>query len=221
MKMLKGLFKINRPDSVGAKGGVMKKSLLFLVAVAFSVVLFSGRVFAATTGTAEITLRCTTTLSVTLVANSTSFFFGDLSAAATSYSTSPITFRNDSVGAICKWDLNVDNASLNSWTLGTQPGLNQVALAGVFKKSGQPADSDFNMVADSFSVTAKEYSGSSYFNADYDSDGMNSDATKILPFGYAGTGADRNLWLKIKTPLVVTDQTTRIIRITATAKLAG
>jgi hypothetical protein len=222
----------NRPDLFGTRispngrGGFMKKSLLVLVTVAFSVVLMCGaRAFAATTGTAEISLRCTTTISVSLVAGSTYFAFGDLAAATTAYSTTPIIFRNDSVGAICRWDLNVDVTSLNGWTLGTQPGLDKPAIAAVFKKSAQPLDTDFDMSVDSLSVDAKQYNASTYYDTDYNTDGPGgTDGSKILPKAYAdsiGASADRKLWLKIKTPLAVSDSNSRTLRLQVVASPAG
>jgi hypothetical protein len=204
----------------------MKKSLLFLVAVVFSVVtLFSAQAFAATSGIAEINLRCTTTISVSLVAGSTYYGFGDLAAATTAYSTTPIIFRNDSNGAICRWNLNVDVTSLNGWTLGTQPGLDKPAIAVVFKKAAQPLDTDFDMSVDSLSVDAKQYTAVNFHNSDYDADGPGgTDGSKILPKGYAdsiGASADRKLWLKIKTPLAVSDSTARTIRLQLVAVPAG
>ncbi len=216
------MIRMKSCKTIFEKGGFMKKSMLLMVAVVLlSLVCSAVPALAAGSDTAEISLRCTVTLSVSLVGGSTSFYFGDLSAASTNYSDTPIVFKNDSTGAICRWDLNVENASLDGWDLGSAPGLDQVAIAGLFKKDNQPVDGDFDVVADSFSVVAKEYNSTSYYDADYESDGYGNDAAKILPETYAGTGSQRKLWLKLQTPLAVTDENSRRIQLTVTASTAN
>jgi len=211
----------------GQGGNTMLKRVLLLLAgipIAGLLLFVSKPAYAAGSDTAYIVLRCTVTMSVSLVEPNTWYNFGDISAAATYYSTTPIIFRNDSNGAICRWDLNIDAASLSGWALGNQPGLDQIALFGLFRKTNQPTDTMFQVTNSSLSVTTKEYNGLNFYDSDYDSDGYSNDASKILPKAYAdqvGKSADRKLWLKIMTPTLVTDQTQRTLHLVVTAKMAS
>lgn len=221
-----GKSKINKGQSARREDGMCRKLVRCLVLLGAVIALGMSAVpaYAAESGTGYVVLRCTVTMSVSLVSGSTSYDFGDISAATTQYSTTPITFLNDSIGAICKWELNMDNASLEGWTLGNTPGLDQAAIFGIFKKTGQPSSSDFDMVNDTMSTTAVEYDAARYFDADYNADGHQDQGFRILPKAYAdtvGKTAERKLWLKLLAPLAVTDQNTRIINLVITVAMAG
>ncbi|MBT9168216.1 MAG: hypothetical protein DDT19_01561 [Syntrophomonadaceae bacterium] len=201
------------------------KKLLFLLGVPILglMLLTSKPVYASGSVTAFIVLRCTVTISVSLVAGNTWFNFGDISAAATRYSDTPIIFRNDSHGAICMWDLNIEAASLDGWTLANAPGLNQIALFGLFRKT-TPTSAHFDVVSDTFSVTAKEYNAINFHDAEYDPHGHGNGAWRIFPRAFAdtvGRSPDRRLWLKIQTPTCVTDQNRRTLQLRVTAKMAN
>ncbi len=207
------------------KGGGMLKKFLFLLCVPILglLLLTAKPADAATSVSANIVLRATVTISVSLVTPNTWYTFGEVSAASTNYSNTPIVVRNDSLGAICRWDLNIDPTSLAGWTLGSAPGLDQVALFARFRKTDQPTDAMF-VASSTLSATAKEYNAINFYDSDYDTDGHLNDASKILPQAYAitvGKSADRRLWLKLQTPTLVTDQNWRTLRLVVTAKMAG
>ena len=203
---------------------MVRKMMVWLVLAAVGMVMNAASALAASSSSGYIILKCTVTLSVSLVDGASWYDFGDISAATTAYSATPIVFRNDSTGAICTWELNVDNASLNGWQLGNVPGLNQFAMSGIFRKTDKPTAAMFDVNADTFSVASKQYDSANFHDADYDTDGYISQAGYILPRSYAetvGLSADRKLWIKLLTPLAVTDQNQRTIHIVVTAGLAN
>ena len=124
-------------------------------------------------------------------------------------------------GAVCLWDLNIDTNTMNGWTLDSNPGLNQVAIFGVFQKNQNNAN--FDIVKDTFSTTARDYKadegdGGVYACGSYNAEGYTLES-RILPYSFDPNRSDRKLWIKILTPLVVTDQLTRNIQIVVTAKM--
>ena len=187
-------------------GSAMFRKLFGMAVLAAMFVSFASLVtpaYAATSQTAYIVLRCTVTLSVSLVTPNTSFMLGDVSAGTTVYSTDGIVLRNDSLGAICNWSLYIDtNTSLNGWTLSNCPGLNQVAISGVFQKLNVPAN--FDVVRDTFDATPRYYmdvaDGGAFACGDYTNEGFNNVESKILPNMYSTTRSDRKLWIKVQTP---------------------
>lgn len=202
---------------------MLRKMMLWLVLAGLGIVASAGSALADNPATGYIVLKCTVTLSVSIVGNST-YYFGDISAATTAYATTPIVFRNDSIGAICTWALNVDNTSLDGWHLDNAPGLDKFALFGHFRKTDQPTAVMFDVNADTLSVVAKQYSSTNFQDADYNGDGYGGQASIILPKNYAdtiGSSADRKLWIKLQTPIAVTDQNLRTIRIIVTAAMAS
>ncbi len=201
----------------------MFKRLMLVTAMVAGLGLLSAPVFAANNVAAEIHLKCTVTLSVSLVDGATFYDFGNLSAASTGYSTTPITFRNDSLGAICRWDVKVSNTA--GWTLAAAPGLNQFAVFAKFKKvNGTPTTLPYGG-NDALTIADQEYNATHFYEADYEGDSdSGSDSSRVLPKAYADSltkSPDRNMWLKIQTPLAVTDETQRTIMVTVTAKMAG
>ena len=177
--------------------------------------------FAGNSAAAYIVVRCTVTLSVSLVLPNTSFALGDVSAGQTIYSQSGVDIRNDSQGAVSVWSLNIDTNTLNNWELSDTPGLNQVAIFGVFQKTQN--NSNFDVVKDSFSAYPKDYNGDSgvYACGSYVAEGLSGVESKIIPYQCSQTRSDRRLWIKMLTPLAVTDQATRNIQIVITGRMAG
>lgn len=227
--------KSSPPTEIRGQGGSMfyriesalcgfRKFLLLSAGVLALAVISAGQAQAAQSANAYIVLKCTVTMSVSLVAPTSWYNFGEVLAADTYYSNTPIVVRNDSQGAICRWDLNIDAASLNGWTLASQPGLDQLALSGICRKTNQPTPAMFQTTNSSFSVTAREYNALNFYDADYESDGYQSDSSKVLPKTYAdtvGKSADRKIWLKLMTPLLVSDQVERTLQLVVTAKMAS
>ena len=171
-----------------------------------------------------IVLRCTVTLSVSLVdlgPGTTSFLFGEVSAGTTVYSTGGVTVRNDSMGAISSWELNIDNASLGTWSLADRPGINTVAIYGVFQKTYN--ESNFDIVTDTFSTVGKMYSATGAYACNSyiagDGDGAES---RMLPYMLGDSSkSDRKLWIKMLTPLAVSNAIVdRTIKLVVTAKMA-
>lgn len=204
----------------------MKQRILRILAVAMMFVAGMSLlkpVYAAESSEMWIVLRCTVTLSVSLQGTPTSFVLGDVSAGTTVYSTSGVTIRNNSQGAISSWDLNIQDASLDSWTLASAPGLNQVAIYGVFQTTAPTAAyNSFHVTRDTFSITARQYTaGLAYGWGAYNSQGHLSQEHRILPSTYDALRCDRRLWIKMLTPLAVTDENVRTIILVVTAKMAG
>jgi len=209
-------------------GSAMFRKLLNMVALAALLITASSLVkpvYAQTSCEAYIVLTCTVTLSVSILQNgSTSFLLGNVSAGTTVYSADGVTFRNDSQGAICQWALNIDPASLNGWTLSNAPGLNQVAIYGVFQTAQNTAN--YDIVKDTFSTTPKTYSSvtGAFACGSYTAAQGNGTESLIVPSALNGTGSytsDRKLCIKMLTPLAVTDQTPRNIGVVITASMPG
>ena len=208
-------------------GGAMFKKLLNMMILGALVLTASSLVkpvYASGSCSAYIVLTCTTTLSVSLVLPNTWFNLGTVSAGTTVYSSDGVVFRNDSVGAVCMWDLNIEPSSLGGWTLANNPGLNQVAIYGVFATS--QASAVYDMVNDTFSVTGKTYNGATgvFACGSYTAAQGSGIESRIVPSSMNGMGSytsDRKLCIKMLTPLAVTDQTQRIISIVVTAQMAG
>ncbi len=200
---------------------MLRKMMLWLILAAIGLVTQASVASAAPSAAGYIVLRCTVTLSVSLIDGTSWYDFGDVSAATTAYSNTPITFVNDSAGAICTWELNIDNASLDGWTLSDAPGLDQFAMSGIFRKTDKPTPAMYDVNADTLSITSKLYNDTNFHDADYAGDG-NGSAGVILPRTYAdsiGRTAERQLWLKLMTPLAVTDQDLRTIHLVVTARM--
>jgi hypothetical protein len=197
---------------------MLKKVMLLLAAVVLMAGVGAGTAFAAESAVANIYLNCTVTLSVTTVSPDNMYNFGNVAANSVALSTSPIVFRNDSNGAVCKWELNVANPS--GWTIGNVAGLDTFSLCAVFKKA-TAIEGDYNVASDTLSVTGKDYNATSYSMGDYTAEGIGSDEAKILPFAYDAAKADRKLWLRLATPIAVTTSGNKTIPLTITAKIAG
>jgi hypothetical protein len=216
----------------------MFKKLLFLLFPAFLMAAFIvPGVFAADSGTAYITLRCTATISIELfsrtagplVAKTTYYDFGDVAAASTATALNPIGVRNNSQGAITSWQLDVTAVS-GGWSLGATPGLDRAALYAKFSTATLTA-ADFDIVNDTVPNTAvtgevaKPYSLISHYYyaycSAYSEPTYSSDVSHVLPTSYdtsAEGKAERQLWLKLLTPTAVQNPnaiTTITLRITA------
>jgi len=206
-------------------GGAMFRK--FLNMVLFSALLLAGSslakpVYASSAScNAYIVLTASVTLSVTMVTSTTgAFVLGNVSAGTTVYSADGVVFRNDSQGAVCCWDLNIDTNTLNGWALSNAPALNQVAIYGVFQQSQNTAN--YDMVVDSFSANPKTYNAATgvFACGSYAGYGAGAEG-RIVPYAIDPAHSDRKLTIKILTPLAVTDQLQRSISIVVTAKMAG
>ena len=200
----------------------MKKlfSSFIIAAVLLTGLSLFAPVYAASDGGVYVVLRCTVTLSVSLTGSPTSFILGDVSPGTTVYSAYGVTLRNDSIGAICSWDLNIDNSSLGDWTLDDKPGLNKLAIYGVFQKNQN--NSNFDIVQDTFSITPKQYMFNGAFACgDYAAEGYNGKESRILPYLPYAAESERKLWIKVLTPLAVNSVIDKNILIVITAKMAN
>ena len=227
-KLLDALRKRGRRDKHPGilKGGVgMFKKLLNMVLFAALLMTASSLAKPAYAGSdtcnAYIVLTCSVTLSVSLVTSTTgAFMLGNVSAGTTVYSSDGVVFRNDSTGAVCCWDLNIDTNTLNGWTLANTPALNQVAIFGVFQQSQN--QSNYDMSVDSFSAFPKTYNAVTgvFACGSYAGYGAGAEG-RIIPYLVDPLHSDRKLCIKMLTPTAVTDQIQRTISITVTAKMAG
>jgi hypothetical protein len=207
------------------KGGrAMFRKLVNMAMLAMLLVAASSLVkpvYAQSSCEAYIVLTCTVTLSVSITGSTTSFMLGSVAAGTTVYSTNGVTFRNDSQGAICTWALNVDPATLNQWTLANTPGLNQVAIYGVFQSTQNYANytTVFSTSPQTYNASTGVFSCGSYSSPQA---GVLSES-RITPAALNGVGnysSDRSLWIKLLAPLAVTTPS-QSIGIVVTAAMAG
>ena len=174
--------------------------------------------------TAYITLRCTTTVSIGLVdeelySAATYYNFGDVVAGSTYVATKPIGVQNQSDGAICRWELQLDPASLpGGWSVGNSPGLDRIAMFAKFSTKTLTTD-DFDVNYDSVSAAGtKLYSYNDYpypiFYSFCDRyvdptvapHPVSWDASRILPYTYNPPEKSiRHLWVKIMTPTAISN----------------
>ena len=213
------------------------RTLLVLLVSGIMSAIGISRVFAADSGTAYITLRCTATVSIELfsraagplVAKTTYYDFGDVAAASTATALNPIGVRNNSQGAITSWQLDVTAVS-GGWSLGATPGLDRAALYAKFSTATLTA-ADFDIVNDTVPNTAvtgevaKPYSLISHYYyaycSAYSEPTFSADVSLVLPTSYDASAegkAERQLWLKLLTPTAVQNPnapTTITLRITA------
>jgi hypothetical protein len=139
--------------------------------------------------------------------------------------------RNNSQGAITRWELDVlEPASpyidvTTHWTLGSTPGLNRAVLYAKFSSSTVNA-ADFDMSGDTITSTSqgvKTYSGSAFYSycSQYIEPTYTVDNSLVLPNSYDSSlegKSERQLWLKLLTPTAVesSNQVTNItLRLTA------
>jgi hypothetical protein len=219
----------------------MRKRLIYLGLFAvFGALALSTRASAAGSANAYLVVRCTATISVELFsraaggglpAKTTYYNFGDVAAASTATSVNPIGVRNNSQGAITRWELDVlEPASpyidaTTHWTLGSTPGLNRAALYAKFSSSTLTS-ADFNIVNDTVTSTsqgAKTYSAGSFYSqcSQYIVPLFSTDASLVVPTSYDSSAegkAERQLWLKLLTPTAVESaniESNIILRVTA------
>jgi len=235
-----GYMMYHHGKSAGLLSGLSKKLLFLSFVFAVLMGLSAGTPVAeAATDSAYITLRCTATVSVELFSGglynaATYYNFGDVSAASTYTATHPIGVRNNSQGAITRWDLDVTGISNDpaggEWSLGNTPGLNRAVLYAKFS-TRTLSSTDFDVANDTVTTTAqgaKRYelnavSGNKFYDqiAAYVEPTFTTDCSRVLPSSYDPSPngkAERHLWLKILTPTAIENanaQTTITLRITA------
>ena len=216
------------------------RNLLYPALVAAAIIGMSAmRGFADQSASAFLVVRCTTTLSVELFsrpaggglpAKTTYYDFGDMGAASTATAINPIGVRNNSIGVISRWELDVLESggvidSGSQWTLGATPGLNRATLCAKFSSS-TITSTDFDMVKDTVSTTsqiAKTYSMANFYShcGQYLEPSYTNDPSRVLPSSYDSTAegkAERQLWVKLLTPTAIENPgvtTTIMLRITA------
>lgn len=216
------------------------RNLLYPALVATAITALSAvQGFADQNTSAFLVVRCTTTLSVELFsrpaggglpAKTTYYDFGDMGAASTATTLNPIGVRNNSIGVISRWELDVlESGGVidpgSQWTLGSTPGLNRATLCAKFSSS-TITSTDFDMVQDTVPMTsqaAKTYSMNSFYSHcdQYVQSSYTSDPSRVLPSSYDNTAegkAERQLWVKLLTPTAIENPgvvTTIMLRITA------
>jgi hypothetical protein len=235
--MVKTGFRKKIKEEVNAMSTKMRRMLITLFASGILSVTALSHGLAANTASVYITLRCTATVSIelfsrpagALVEKTTTYNFGNVSAASTYVSTAPIGVRNNSSGAITRWALDVTSID-NGWTMGSTPGLNRTTLYAKFS-TATLSSTDFDVTNDTVPNTsqpgeaAKTYSlAQNYFYSyckNYTEQTYTQDVSFVLPMSFdsAPEGrAERQLWLKILTPTAVENPntvTTIVLRITA------
>ena len=194
--------------------------------------------------TAYITVKATATVSVEVyngVGESgypavTGYNFGNVSAAQVYVSTNPIGVRNMSQGAICRWNIqifNVQNLGTHSaWDVANEAGINKFMLCAKFS-TATLTTSDFNVATDTIAYQVdKQYNEGSNFYAYCSaymiptSDWVNGgDASKVLPRSYTTIKAagknERQMWLRLDTPLAIGNEDEEGITLQITAALAS
>lgn len=218
---------------------MFKKLIFYGLLAVFGTALLAQRAHAAGSDNAYLTIRCTATISVELFsraaggglpAKTTYYNFGDVGAASTATAVNPIGVRNNSLGAITRWELDVVESGgfidpVTRWTLGSAPGLNKAVLYAKFSTSTITTD-DFNVLQDTVTSTsqgAKTYGYSNFYSqcSQYTVPTFSSDASLVLPASYDASAdgkAERHLWLKLLTPTAVespNQETNITLRITA------
>ncbi|MFH1369144.1 MAG: hypothetical protein ABII64_08460 [Elusimicrobiota bacterium] len=220
---------------------MFRKSLIYLVLILGLFVLFKGTLYAGINSSAYITIRCTATISIELfnraagggLLEKTSYYnFGEVAAASTATALNPIGVRNNSTGAITKWELDVledggyiDQGAAYQWTLGSAPGINKAAMFAKFSSTTLTND-DFDMSVDSLTTTtqgAKTYSMTNFYSycSQYLDSSYAGGANMVLPSTYDGSPegkAERQLWIKMLTPTAVNganQDITILLRLTA------
>jgi len=205
---------------------VRKMKKLLLIAILALLTLPAISLADKLSDTAYITLRCTTTVSIGLVEDAlynaaTYYNFGDVVAGLTYVATKPIGVQNQSNGAICRWELQLDPASLpGDWTTGSSPGLDRIAIFAKFSTKTLTTD-DFDVNYDSVSATGTKlyyynqttpsqsvyYSFCDYYVAANEAPHpVSYDASRILPSSYTpSTKSIRHLWVKIMTPTAISN----------------
>ena len=211
---------------------MVKKMIAAVVIAVVAGMVGTGVAFAAEQADAYITVRCTATISVTLFSGGgydavTSYNFGDVSAAGVYVSTQPIGVQNNSIGAICRWDLqiaNINNGTGTPWTVGATPSLNRMAMYAKMS-TNTLTSSDFNVTVDTLAYTSdKQYNGTNFYAAcvDYTSPALSwTDETKVLPATIGALIAQRHMWIRFDAPQAVSDQEQRTITVRITASMAN
>jgi len=224
-----------------------------------SIILTAGIIFGLTATTMAVQnpdygyviVRCTVTLSVDVEDNATAYF----STGAEPYryeisagsgfdyvSTSSITVKNDSQGALCIWKVQVsaiqradsnDWGSINAWdpepywTLGTSPDVEQAVLYAVFCSS-RPSASEFE--SNDILMVGSDKTWRHKTTTDVSLDPTSTTSGFQYPqnsktSGYANKvtapGDRRALWFRFLPPTAVRDDNFRRFIIQITAALAG
>lgn len=164
----------------------MRKWLPILLVA--SLIFITGRTLAQqATDEGFVIVRCTVTISVEVLDPDATIYFGTgtepqryiigAGAGLDYVSTSSITVRNNSSGAICNWLLRVKEIQRSQdtnwpvsswttddrWTLGTSPGVHQCVLYAVFATS-RPATSEFVSNDDELTTTSASWVHGSRFD---------------------------------------------------------
>ena len=181
-----------------------KKLSLWLIAAAFAVALFQSKSYAASSQTVTIQVSINATKS--LAVNVSTYNYGALGVNVSSIAT-PIVVTNDSLALRESYALQganaVSTAGGTTWTLASSTGsLDTYAMAVQFS-SAAPTNVDASWPAGTNLTTSVQNctTGSTFGNGT-----VGESCFQVFP---TGTYAVRNMWVRMKTPVSVTDTTQR------------
>jgi len=181
----------------------MKKALIVIVGLLLLAGVSSVALAYTVSDTIGVKVTVTGNLSVSITEEE--YQFGTLSANFTSVSTSAVTVTNDSDGYTEDYQMKATNTT--SWTLAATQGEDTFCLAAQFSTS-QPSNADGSWTDDDLTTSDQPCSADTFGNGTAGEAGIDVPAN-------AGTGSDRSLWFRIKTPSTVktgagTEQTSTV-----------
>ena len=181
----------------------MKKALIVILGLLLLMGL--GSVALAYTVSDTIGVKVTVTGNLSVSITETDYQFGTLSANSTSVSATAVTVTNDSDGYSESYKMKATDTA--NWTLVATPDEDKFCLAAQFS-TARPTDADGSWTDDSLTTTDQNCSATTFGNGTAGEAGINIPAN-------AGSGSNRSLWFRIKTPKTVktgagTEQTSTV-----------
>ena len=184
----------------------LRLSLMALGAIA-ALAVFSSHANALTPQPLDIKVRINLTKDLSV--DATYYHFGALATSVSSNSATPIVVANESVGLIETYTLQGADAASEgvgtTWTLAGSPSTDTYTLQGQFS-SLRPDNVDGTWASDAMTTSAVACSDTQFGNGVTEESGY-----LVSPLTVA---KNRNLWFRIKTPTVASDQTSHKATIT-------
>jgi hypothetical protein len=171
----------------------LKKFSLWLLA-SFAAVVVMNMPALASTDTVHLDIHVSINASKSLALGTTSYNFGAMSVNTSSVSASAIVVTNDSAALQETYTVQGANATGgNGWTLASSTGTIDQYVLGVQFASSQPSNDDTTWASSRTTVSAVACSNSQF---------AGDQSCYQVPASGATT---RNLWLRMITPLYVSD----------------